>query len=119
MTSPRRARRTTHRNAPALRPHTNLALGDDITVKFVCGVGEVLIESFEPLGAGEFVALVHIDASRVGNDGRAALSDARADAVNVEVHVDSVGDSFVVAVLHDEVLIEEADGLAGGRGSEA
>ena len=28
-------------------------------------------------------------------------------------------DGLVVAVLHDEVLIEEADGLAGGRGGEA
>ena len=37
----------------------------------------------------------------------------------VEVDVDAVGDGLVVAVLHDEVLVEEADGLAGRRGGEA
>ena len=65
------------------------------------------------------MALVHIDAGRLGDDGGALLGDAGADAVDIEVHVDAVGHGLVVAVLHDEVLIEEADGLAGGRGGEA
>ena len=47
------------------------------------------------------------------------FGDPRADAVDVEVHVHAVGDGLVVAVLHDQVLVEEADGLAGGRGGEA
>ena len=91
----------------------------NIAVEFVGGVGEILAEFLQALGAGELVALVHINAGRVRDNGRAALGDAGADAVHVEVHVDAVGDGLVVAVLHDEVLIKEADGLPGGRGGEA
>ncbi len=65
------------------------------------------------------MALVHVNAGFIGNNGGALLGDAGADAVNVEVHIDVVDDGLVVAVLHDEVLIEEADGLAGGCGGEA
>ncbi len=108
-----------HLVAELLEDGADLAFGDDVAVELVGGVGEVLTEQFEPLGAGELVALVHIDAGVAGDDGGALLGDAGADAVNVEVHVDAVGDGLVVAVLHDEVLIEEADGLAGGRGGEA
>ena len=58
--------------------------------------------------------------SRVaGGDRGPLLCDLGADAVDVEVHVHAIGHGLVVAVLHDEVLVEEADGLAGGRGGEA
>src|SRR6266542_5364987 len=50
---------------------------------------------------------------------RASLGDARADAVDVEVNVDAVGDGLFVAVLHDEVLVEEAERLFPGRGGQA
>ena len=108
-----------HLVAKLTNDRANLALGDDVAVEFVGGVGEVLIEPFETLAAGELVALVHIDARGFRDDGRAVLGDLRADAVNVQVHVHAVGDRFVVAILHDEVLVEKADGLARGRGGEA
>ena len=41
------------------------------------------------------------------------------DAVDIVVDVHAVGDGLLVAVLHHEVLVEEADGLLGGRGGEA
>jgi hypothetical protein len=65
------------------------------------------------------VAFVHVDARVSGLDGRALLRDARADAVHIEVHVDAIGDGLGVAILHDHILIEEANGLAAGRGGEA
>ncbi len=42
-----------------------------------------------------------------------------ADAVDVVADIDAVGHGLLVAVLHDEVLVEEAEGLLGGRGGEA
>ena len=64
------------------------------------------------------MAFIHVDAGVAGDDGRALFGDPGADAVNVEIDVDTVGDRLVVTVLHDEVLVEEADGLAGRRGRE-
>ena len=40
--------------------------------------------------------------------------DLRADVVDLEVHVDPVGDRAFVVVLHDEVLVEEPEGLLRG-----
>ena len=62
------------------------------------------------------VPLVHLE---TGLDGRAAFDDAGIDAVDIEVDVDAVGHRLLVAVLHDEVLVEEADGLLGGGGGQA
>ncbi len=50
---------------------------------------------------------------------RAALGDLGADAVDVVVDVDAVGDGLLVGVLHDQVLVEEAEGLLVGRGGQA
>ena len=47
------------------------------------------------------------------------MSDGGADAVHVVVDVDAVGHGLLVRVFHDEVLIEEAEGLLVGRGGEA
>ncbi len=47
------------------------------------------------------------------------LADERADAVDIEIHVDAIGDGLLVVVLHDQVLIEEAEGLLGRRGGQA
>jgi hypothetical protein len=49
-----------------------------------------------------------------GIDDGALLGDAGADAVDVEVNVDTVGDGLLVAILHHQVLIEEAQRLLGG-----
>ena len=48
---------------------------------------------------------------QAGVDRRAVLGDLGADAVDVEVDVDAVDDRLLVAVLHDEVLVEEAERL--------
>ena len=48
-----------------------------------------------------------------------ACGDGGADAVHVVVDVDAVGHGLLVRVFHDEVLIEEAEGLLVGRGGEA
>ena len=42
---------------------------------------------------------------------RALLGDLGADAVDVEVDVDLVGDRLLVPVLHHEVLVEEPERL--------
>jgi hypothetical protein len=54
-----------------------------------------------------------------GFDLAALLGDGGADAVDVVVDVDAVGHGLLVAVFHDQVLVEEAEGLLGGRGGEA
>src|SRR5439155_21544201 len=97
---------------------TNLALRHDIAVKLVGGVGEVLVEELQPLAAGELVTLVHVDAGGPRLDGRTLLGDPGADAVHVKVHIYAIGNRLAVPVLHDKVLIEEADGLAIGRSGE-
>jgi hypothetical protein len=45
-------------------------------------------------------------------------SDASADAVDVEVNVNAICDGLLVAVLNDDVLVEEAQGLLRGRGGQ-
>ena len=46
------------------------------------------------------------------------LGDLGADSVDVEVDVHTVDHRFVVAVLHDQILIEESDGPVVGGGRE-
>ena len=48
-----------------------------------------------------------------------ACGDLGADAVDVVVDVDAVGHGLLVVVFHHQVLVEEAEGLLGGRGGEA
>ena len=81
------------------------------------GVGEVLVEL--------------LPARLRGSRGRACprrspastleprCGDRGADAVDVVVDVDAVGHGLLVGVFHDQVLVEEAEGLLGGRGGEA
>ena len=82
----------------------DLALGHDVAVEFVGRVGQVSssissrsarvslwrLSTYTPVGSATMVA--------------PSFGDPGADAINVEVHVDAVGDGLVVAVLHDEVL---------------
>src|SRR2546427_12393755 len=49
---------------------------------------------------------------------RASLADLSSDLVDVEIHVDPVRDGLLMRVLHDEVLVEEAEGDLGRRGGE-
>src|SRR5262249_21270796 len=105
---------------PELLKHsTNLALRHYVAVEFVGSVGEVLIEQLQPLCSREPVPHVHIDARRTSFDGCTLFGDPRSDAVHVEIDVYTVGNCLVVPVLHDEVLLEEANSPARGRGGEA
>src|ERR1039458_9637307 len=46
------------------------------------------------------------------------LADQRADAVDLEADVHTVGDGLFVAVLHNQILIEEAESLLRRRGGQ-
>src|SRR5579859_8303161 len=48
----------------------------------------------------------------------ALLGDAGADAVDVEVHIDAIGDGLLMAVFHDQVLVEEPERLFAWRGGQ-
>ena len=97
----------------------DLALRDHVAVELVGGVGEILVEQLQPFSACQPVAHVYVEAGLIGGDGGALLGDGRLDAVHVEVDVHPVDHRLVVSVLHDEVLVEEADGAAGGGGGQA
>ena len=81
---------------------------DDAAVEFLCGEGEVIVEPFPAEAACFFVAAVDVEALF---DLVAGLGDAGSDAIDLVADVDAIGDGAFVAVFHDEVLIEEADGL--------
>ena len=77
-------------------------------------VREVLVEQ---LPAGATGGAIAEPRPHPGVDRAPALGDLRLDAVDVEVDVDPVHDGLLVAVLHDEVLVEEAERLlVRGRG---
>ena len=94
----------------------DLVRGDDIAVEVGGVIGEHLVELFPADFARLAVAFVHEEA---GLHLRAALRDAGVDAVDVAADVHAIGDGFLVVVFHDEVLLEEAEGLLGRRGGEA
>ena len=48
----------------------------------------------------------------------AVLGDIRYDAVDIIANADAIGYSALVAVLHNQVLVEEAQGLLGWSGGE-
>ena len=58
--------------------------------------------------AGELIALVY---PKTGFDQAAALSDVRYDAEDIIADADAVGNGTLVAVLHNQILVEEAEGL--------
>ena len=105
------------RSRKVLDDRADLVLGDDGAVELVGGVGEVVVELLPARLPGLAVAEAasHRPASTV--EPRSVISGA--DPVDVEVDVDAVGDRLLVAVLHDEVLVEEAERLLRGRGGEA
>ena len=47
------------------------------------------------------------------------LGDLRLDAVDVAAHIHAIGHGLLMAVFHDEVLLEETEGLLGRRGGQA
>ena len=58
------------------------------------------------------------DAGFLGELG-AILGDLGLDAIDVVADIDAVGDGLLVAVVLDQVAVEEADGLRRGRGGQA
>ena len=95
----------------------DLVRGDHVAVELVGIVGEVVVELFPSHLARVWRSrLSHVEA---GVYLGASCGDGGADAVHVVVDVDAVGHGLLVAVFHDEVLIEEAEGLLVGRGGEA
>ncbi len=89
---------------------------NDGAVELVRLISEVFVELFPADFAREAVTFINIETFV---DAAAASGDLGVDLVDVVVDVDLVGDGALVAVFHDEILIEEADGLLGRRGGEA
>ena len=87
-----------------------------VAVELVGVVGELFVQLLPAHLARELVAIVEEVA---GFDLAARLAHLRADAVDVVVDVDAVGHGLLVAVLHHQVLVEEAEGLLARRGGEA
>ncbi len=79
-------------------------------------VVEILVEL--PVAAAARVALHHLHPV-AGLDLAAGFGDFGADAIDVVIDIDAVGHGLLVAVFHDQVLVEEAEGLLVGRGGEA
>ena len=102
--------------AEGLDDGANLVDGHHVAVQLVGGVGEILLQLLPAGRSGLTVTLVDPVA---GVHLVALLGDFGVYAVDVEVDVDLVGDRLPVAVLHDKVLLEEAEGLLGGGGGEA
>ena len=102
--------------AEGAHERADLVHGHHVAVELVGVVGEVFVELLPAHLAGELVAQVHVVA---GFDLAAGFAHLGADAVDVVVDVDAVGHGLLVAVLHDQVLVEEAEGLLAGRGGEA
>jgi hypothetical protein len=77
---------------------------------------EVVVELPVAPGAGGLVQHLQPVA---GFHGATGLGDLGLDAVDVVVDVHAVGHRLRVAVLHHQVLVEEAEGLLVGRGGQA
>ena len=76
-------------------------------------VFQALVKLFDALPPRQLVPLRD---EVPGLDRAALFGDLRTDAVHLETHVDAVGHSAGVGILHHEVLIEEAEGLLRWRG---
>ncbi len=81
-------------------------------------VGDVLVRRL-PARLPRLPVAVADHRPRRGLDGGARGGDLRANAVDLVVAVDAVGDRLRVRVLHHDVLVEEAVGVLGRRGREA
>jgi len=94
--------------AEGLEHGPDLVVGDDRAIERLGTIGHIFVELLPAAGACLAISEVRPDPRF---DGAPALGDLRADPVHVEVDVDCVGDGLLVRVLHDEVLVEEAEGL--------
>ena len=88
----------------------NLVFRHHVAVKLVGCVGQVLLQLIPADLPCQSVPPVNVVP---GIHCRALLGDLCANPVGVEVYVHSVGHRLLVVVLHDQVLMEEAEGLLG------
>ena len=88
----------------------DLVPGDDLPVEIIRVVGDILVRPFPSDRSGLTVPNADHGLG-TGLNGRALLGDVRADAVDLEVDVYAIGDRLLVAILHDEILVEKAEGL--------
>ena len=93
----------------------------DRAVKFaLCFVNQVFVQT-APSGwraVEPCYGLIDVDC-RLLDGCRRLLGDIRFYPINLVADVDAVGYGALMVVFHDEVLVEEPDGLLGGRGGEA
>ena len=89
---------------------------DDVAVELGGGVGGVFVLLFPAFFAGQALALFDL---LLGGDDGALLGDAGVDEVNLVADIHAVGDGFFMAVVADDVLLEEAVGAVVGRRGEA
>ena len=90
---------------------TNLVYRHDVAVKLVGSVGQVLLQLLPTHLPSQPVPSVNVVP---GLHGGPLLGDLGADTVGIEVHVHVVSHRLLVGVLHDQVLLEEAECLPGG-----
>ena len=88
----------------------NLVFRHHVAVKLVGGVGQVLVQPLPADPPGQPVPPVDVVA---GLHRRPLFCNLRANPKGVEVDVHPVGNRLLVGVLHDQVLLEEAEGLLG------
>ena len=105
-----------HRRLHGLDHLADLAGVDHRAVQFLAGVGGVFLGFGPALLAGLAVAVVH---PFLGLELGALAGDLGFDLVDVVADVDAIGHRLLVAVLGDDVLVEEAEGALVGRGGEA
>ena len=97
---------------------SDLVFSDDIAVKLIGGVGEVVVEFLVFFGFGTAVAVRDEGAGFFDEPG-AIPGDFGFDTEDVEADIDAISDGAFVGVVLHEVLVEEAEGLLGGGGGEA
>src|SRR5207302_810497 len=89
---------------------------NDGAIELIRRIGEIFVKLFPPDLTCEAFAFIDVETFL---DATALRSDLRVYLVNVIGDVHVVRDGVLVSVLHDEVLIKEADGLLRRRGGEA
>ena len=99
-----------------LNDGADLRLDHDGAVEIAGFVNEVFVQTRPAGGAGFLAALIDVEAFL---DHAASLGDIGFDPVDLVANIDAIGHGALVVVLHDEVLVEKADGLLRGRGGEA
>jgi len=80
--------------------------GDDLAVEVLGAVLDVFVGELPAEVARRAVSELD-DRLAVGRDFGAVLADAGADAEDLEVDVDAIGDGLLVRVLEDDVAVEE------------